>query len=250
LQSPIDVTLSSSNASVVLPVTVTIPAGSSFVDVGITVVDDSLVNGTRTANVRGDSPLYLSSEVLLSINDYEPIQWVALPLTLGEGIGPSTGMIDVRIPAPAPAEGLVVSLSTAVPGQLSFPATVTIPGGQTTTTVSVTVVEDMFAENHQDVLIVASAPGYVPSLTAVRVLDNDRSAWTNPDDIYDVNGQEGVTARDILNVINYINSKGIIQLPPTRDSSELYWVDVSGNGFVEPLDILLVINLLNQRSTT
>jgi hypothetical protein len=109
-------------------------------------------------------------------------------------------------------------------------------------------VEDTFAENHEDVLIIATAAGYVASATVVRVLDNDRSTWTNPNNIYDVNGEEGVTVRDVLNVINTINSLGIVQLPATRNSSELFWVDVSGNGFLEPLDILLIINFLNRRA--
>lgn len=249
LQSPTDVALTSSIPGVTLPVVVTIPANASFVDVGVTVIDDSLVNGTRTALLRGVSVPYTSSELILTINDYEPLQWVSVPTTLGEGTGPSSASIDVSIPAPAPAEGVALALSSSVEGQIVIPATVNIPAGQTRVSVPISVVEDSIAENHQDVLIVASAAGYVASATSVRVLDNDRSAWTNPNDIYDVNGSEGVTARDILNVINYINSKGIVQLPPTRDSSELYWVDVSGNGFVEPLDILLVINLLNQRSS-
>jgi hypothetical protein len=249
LQSAVGVALTSSIPGVILPALVTIPANSAFVDVGVTVVDDSLVNGTRTALLRGMSALYAASELLLTINDYEPIQWVSVPITLSEGTGPSSASIDLTIPAPAPAEGVVLALSPSVSGQLIIPAMVTIPAGQTRVSVPINVVEDNFSENHQDVLIVAAAVGYVPSTTSVRVLDNDRSAWTNPNDIYDVNGEEGVTARDILNVINYINSKGIGPLPPTRPSSELFWVDVSGNGFIEPLDILLIINLLNLRST-
>lgn len=74
--------------------------------------------------------------------------------------------------------------------------------------------------------------------------------WYNPLNTFDVNGDGLVTAIDALLVINYINqSLGTIRLPqfdPQRPLAHGFY-DVSRSNTIEPLDVLLLINVLNTR---
>jgi hypothetical protein len=65
----------------------------------------------------------------------------------------------------------------------------------------------------------------------------------------DVNGDENVTPRDALHVINYLNEIGAGVAPVAEpDARTPVLLDVSGDGFVSPLDALLIINFLNAAS--
>ena len=247
-QAAVSVALISSSTVVTLPATVSIPAGAGFVDVGVAVADDSIVNGLRNVILRGSATGYIGTEVSLGVIDYEPIQWVSGALTLDEGTGVLSRLIDLSIPSPAPAGGVVLAVSSSVPGRLQIPATVTVLAGQTKVTVPISVINNSFSQNDQNVVLTASAPGYVSTSLGIRVRDDDRSVWTNPNDILDVDNNRRIEPLDALIIINYLNEFGIGQLPLTRPSGELFWLDVSGNGFIEPLDALLVINLLNERA--
>jgi hypothetical protein len=71
---------------------------------------------------------------------------------------------------------------------------------------------------------------------------------TNPIDALDVTGDNVITPRDALIVINFLNQYGAIELPKLMVEFEPVapFVDVNGNGFVSALDALLVINWLNR----
>ncbi len=71
--------------------------------------------------------------------------------------------------------------------------------------------------------------------------------WQNYPDPYDVSGDGVVTALDVLLVINWLNAHGFGPLPPSPTVVPAY-LDVDGNGRVTPLDALLVINRLNLAS--
>ena len=72
------------------------------------------------------------------------------------------------------------------------------------------------------------------------------STWQNPQDQYDVNGVEGVTALDVLLIINEINQNGPRDLAQANFQAPPF-VDVNGDGFCTALDALQVINVINAR---
>ena len=74
------------------------------------------------------------------------------------------------------------------------------------------------------------------------------STWQNPQDQYDVNGIDGVTALDVLLIINEINENGPRDLAQANFQAPPY-VDVNGDGFCTALDALQVINVINARSS-
>jgi len=74
------------------------------------------------------------------------------------------------------------------------------------------------------------------------------TAWQNEVNSLDVNGDQGTSPLDVLDLINVINlnvfPSGIL---PSRGSSPLKsFYDTNGDGRVDPLDVLKVINELNR----
>ena len=74
--------------------------------------------------------------------------------------------------------------------------------------------------------------------------------YQNPDVREDVNRSGAVTPLDVLIGINRINANGS-QLPPDPlpPAVPIYYYNVDGNNKLEPLDLLIIINHLNQGST-
>jgi len=75
------------------------------------------------------------------------------------------------------------------------------------------------------------------------------SSWQYPDKPVDVDGNGEVRSLDALVLINQINRGPHAALPP-RSNENLHWpfYDVSGDGYLTPLDVLLVIQYLNVSS--
>jgi hypothetical protein len=69
-------------------------------------------------------------------------------------------------------------------------------------------------------------------------------AWTNQDNVLDVNDDDAVSPLDALLVLNELNQSGARELA-ARGSAKSY-LDVNTDGFVSPVDALLVLNELNR----
>ena len=74
--------------------------------------------------------------------------------------------------------------------------------------------------------------------------------WQNSQDELDTDNNTDVTLLDALTILNELNSAGSYELPPpTTNSTPPPYYDCNGDGYVTPLDALLVINYLNDRSS-
>jgi hypothetical protein len=71
-----------------------------------------------------------------------------------------------------------------------------------------------------------------------------RNPNQNPLNSLDVNADGGVSAIDVLYVVNFINENGPATRLPINAATPPYY-DVNGNGIVEPLDILALVNYIN-----
>lgn len=69
--------------------------------------------------------------------------------------------------------------------------------------------------------------------------------WRNPTDALDVNDDGFVVPLDVLLVINYINAREPQNLANQHDSGKPF-IDVNGDQFSSPIDALILINHLNQ----
>jgi hypothetical protein len=75
--------------------------------------------------------------------------------------------------------------------------------------------------------------------------------WQNPTNRWDVDASGSPSdpfPGDVLAVINFINGRGILQLPaPPSSLGPPPYLDVTGDGWVTPADVLDIINVINGR---
>jgi len=88
---------------------------------------------------------------------------------------------------------------------------------------------------------------------AITVAANPRP-WRNPVNVLDVNLDGFVAPRDVLVIVNQLNSRALLdaqgRLPAVRPvMPAVYYYDVNGDGFATPLDALSIVNHLNGVST-
>lgn len=76
-----------------------------------------------------------------------------------------------------------------------------------------------------------------------------RSAWQNPSNALDVNGDGDFSPIDILRVINELNRRGagMLEHPPQSPHLPPPYVDVTGDGYLTAADALFAINCLNSQ---
>jgi hypothetical protein len=156
------VNLSSSNTNVVVPATVTVPAGALTATFP---VQTSIVNSDMAAAISAEADgTGITTTVL--IKRVAPKSITFAPASV---VGGNTSVATVTVTKPAPAGGIVVDLRS-VSANVSIPATVTIPAGATTATFSVVTSP---VRKTETAMIQASAAGVKVSanitLTAISV---------------------------------------------------------------------------------
>ncbi len=247
--NPLTVQLASSDATAAtVPTSVTIPPGVGFIDVSVTAVDDSNLDGTQTANFTVNVPNYASNAVVLAVDDYEPLQWVPNAIELLESSQPEAKLVQLTLPAPAGPSGVVVTLTASVEDELSLPTQINFAPGQQVLNVSIAAINDSFAESGKTIGLIASAPGYATSTVRIKLFDTDTSPWTNSNNSFDVDDSGVVEPIDVLIVINALQRSGSTTLPAERTPLGQPFIDVNGDGILAPIDVLLVINQLRRQA--
>jgi hypothetical protein len=94
---------------------------------------------------------------------------VTLPASVTEG---ASGSGTVTLPS-VPASNVTVNLSSATTSRATVPASVTVLGGQTSATFSVTAVEDSSLTGDLAVAITAAAAGYQTGVNTTNIQDNE-----------------------------------------------------------------------------
>lgn len=141
-----------------------------------------------------------------------------LPVALTEGGAAQVGSVMV---APAPAEDLVIQLSSSQPGQeASFPASLLIPAGQNHVSFEVLPVNDTRVDGSQLVVFTASAAGWPLSELALLVHDNETARLTLALPASVIEGQAPVADQARVSLPEAAETDITIQLA-SGDSSEL-----------------------------
>ncbi len=93
LAADLTVNLSSSDtAAATVPATVTIPAGQISATFPVTIVDDTLLDGSQVATITASAPAYSSGVASITVNDNETATLtVTAPATTSEGAGTRAG---------------------------------------------------------------------------------------------------------------------------------------------------------------
>ncbi|MCW1923453.1 hypothetical protein OKA05_12890 [Luteolibacter arcticus] len=176
--APLTLALSATPGSpLIVPPSVTIPAGATFTSFQYSIEDDSSVTLTRTASVTASSPgITATAGNVTVIDDEVPVVSLTLPASLKEGELPSDNATLSFSPAPSIA--LTLGLSSTPSGELTLPATLTVPAGQSQLTFTARANNDTAIDGDIPVVATATAPGMTPASTTTVATDNETRALT------------------------------------------------------------------------
>lgn len=178
VDAAVTITLESSNPAAVVPATVVIPAGQNSTQFFITLTNDGLINGTRSATFTASVNGWTTGSDTMSILDDENANLV-LSMTVPainetDGLRAGAGRISVN---GLTQSNVVISLASNDTSELTVPASVTLPAGATQVSFDMTAVNDPDPDGPQNVTITASAPGFIDG-TLVTAVNDDEAAPT------------------------------------------------------------------------
>ena len=145
------------------------------------------------------------------------------------------------------AEDLVVSLASSDTTELTVPAAIMIPAGQTTVTFTADAVDDHLRDGSQQVAVSASAASFEDVVTTMEV--SDYETWQNPVDRYDVDHNGRVSPVDVLRVISRLQRDGPLPLPINPETEgPIFFYDINGDLQLSQLDVVVFLDYFNEVS--
>ena len=165
------VTLTSSDiTAATVPATVTILSGQTSVSFPITIIDDTLIDGTQVATITAHMSSWTDATANISVLDNETLSLTTfLPGTVTEGSSVTGTVAASGIVATA----LTVNLSSSNTSRLTVPATVSIAAGSSSATFTATAVDNALTDGTASVTVSATATSYTSGTATTSVLDND-----------------------------------------------------------------------------
>ncbi|QTA88531.1 serine protease [Desulfonema magnum] len=162
----------------IIPDTVIIPAGRTSAAFDITVPDNTFLDGSRSVIITASASQYGSATNIINLNDNEKASLtLSVPETASEsdGVLSDQGTVTVSI---AVDQDVSVMLNSDDTTEVTVPANVIIPAGQTTATFDITVIYDGEADDTQTVMITASVTGWDSGTGHMKVTHYDFDFFT------------------------------------------------------------------------
>ncbi len=157
IAQPLVVTLVSNDTTeATVPATVTIPANETQATFTITAVNDTLADGTQTAQISATASGYVSVAAAIDVLDSVSLSLVVAPLVISENGGQATGTI-ARSNSNIGTDLIVTVVSNNTSAAL-VPATVIIPANQSTASFTISAVDDTLLDGTQTAVITISSP--------------------------------------------------------------------------------------------
>lgn len=187
LGQPLTVALTSSDLSeLTVPATVTIPAGEISTTFEAIVVDDDLVDGTQpviitAADAGVGIPVVNSTTLDVVVEDAESVNLLVNgPTSFLENAGDAATTVTVSVTSTGHTEPIVVTLTNSDDSELSIPATVTIPVGQSSVSFDVDAVNDGVLDGDQLVSISGVAVNHQSGSVQITVEDHEPPILIGP----------------------------------------------------------------------
>jgi uncharacterized repeat protein (TIGR01451 family) len=159
------------DSEIKVPNSVIIPAGQTNATFDITVVDDTSVDGTQRATLYAFAVDFRQGMGAIAVHDNEPVRLtLSIPPEITEGDPVTQATLDVST---APANDVVVNLSSSDPSQLQVPLTIKIPAGQRTVNFPLAVLDDAWLDGPQPVIVTALVKNWTPGSATVIARDNE-----------------------------------------------------------------------------
>ncbi len=171
---------STGNGQLLLTESVSIPAGQSSVTVTVAAGDDTRIDPKRTCTIDASAPGFTAASAIVDVldNDLPSFSLVLGAATVSEGAGVEAATATVSRGTASP-RSLVVALENSNSGAARVPASVTIPGGQTSVSVPIGVVNNSVVDGAKTTVIRAFA---LATTSGERVVQSDPVTLTITDD--------------------------------------------------------------------
>jgi subtilisin family serine protease len=150
--------------------------GQATATVELTAVDDLLLDGSQPVTLTASTAGYQTGQTTVTVHDNETaVLGLILPPSITEG---DTGLSGTLTVSPAVSMAVQVELHSSDAGELSVPASVTLPAGAASMTFPITVLDDDAIDGPQSVDLSATVQGWTSGLASVQVLDNEAITLT------------------------------------------------------------------------
>ena len=154
-----------------VPATVTIPVGQYTANVSVASLENALLEGTIVSTLTTSASGFTSADATVTILDNEQpsLSFVGFPTSAMEG-NSYTFQVSTNLVQPTP---LTVTLTTSNSQRFPLPASVVIPQGATSASITVVLQQDIIPELNISVTVQAGAAGHSPANVAGLVADDD-----------------------------------------------------------------------------
>ena len=170
LATPLTVMLASDTpGSLIVPGSVTIPAGSSSAAFDLTASDNALVDGNRTVFLTASADTFASASHSIIVVDDEKSLRLILPDVIAEGEF-RTGTVSLSQTFPDP---VIVHLTSNNDADLTVPSSVSVPAGARSATFTMTAQDNQIVDGLRQRTITASADGFFGATGSIKVFDNE-----------------------------------------------------------------------------
>jgi hypothetical protein len=238
--------LSSDISEATVPSSVVMAAGQTSVQVAINAVDDDLLDGSQVITITASAAGVSSASAELIVTDFETLTATFSSETIREDAGPDSTTLTIRRNNTDTSSPLVVAISGNDPSRIELPTSITIPAGAQQVVIPVVPIDDDIDQPPLQLEYQFSAVGYQPAVGSITILGDERPAFQNSIDAFDVDDDTIVQPLDALQVLVFIRQNGAG--PLTNQSPTGLFVDVNGDGEVTPLDALLILIEIGRRN--
>ncbi|HUU69891.1 MAG TPA: dockerin type I repeat-containing protein [Planctomycetota bacterium] len=223
LGADLTVQLSSSDtAELTVPDSVVISAGAMSVAFDITIVNDALLDGTRSVTITPSAEAHTPVAASIIVHDDETaVLGLILPAEAAEKAGTLAGQGKLTVSS-APDIDLIVFLTSSDSTEVAVPASVAVPAGGTEATFDLSIIDDQLIDGSQSATITAHVENWTDGSCAITVLDDESLALTVtlPDGVWEGEskagtvGVNGITLSDLL-VSLTTDTPGELTVPET-----------------------------------
>ncbi|MFM7056132.1 MAG: peptidylprolyl isomerase, partial [Planctomycetota bacterium] len=172
LSSPLTVQLSSDSSRISVPTQITIPINQSSTTFTASAVQNELLDGTASAVISASSAAFTTATTTLTVSDDDVPVLSITPATssVPETIGTTTVVVSI---GKTTITDRVVTLSYSNSLLVSGPASVTIPAGQSSVNLPLSIAGNVVIDTPQSATVTGNIPGLSPATASISVLDND-----------------------------------------------------------------------------
>ena len=222
ISQPLTVQLAANSTRISVPAAVTIPVGASSVTFTAAAVQNNVLDGTTSETVTATAATFTAGSATVSVSDDDAPSLTLTPAaaTVAENAGTLSAVVSLgRVTTTARS----VSLTYATPELLSGPATVTIPAGASSATVSWTIENGPVTDAPLVAQAAASITGLTPVNTQVSITDADSIALTASTDSNIVVASSGTV----------ITKDAVFAVTGTTSPLATVELDVNGDGLAD-----------------